>query len=228
MIEANIVCLASIVFFLFCLRLQHKTGHSWLNPLLICLLIFVPILMVRDIPYDNYMVIGHYISYLIEPAVVALGFPLYMQLKLISREWRQLILVCLIAVLTALTFSVLIAKSFGMEEWVIKSLATLCITTAIAMETSEVMGGSAALAAVTVMIAGIGGSTFALPLLQFLGIRQSKALGLAIGCSAHALGTATIARTSHIGAAYSSTALILCAILTALIAPLWVPLLLSV
>lgn len=219
---------ASIAIFLCWLSLQKRLRWLVLNPLLMSLITVVVLLSVMDIDYEQYIRGAGYIRYLIEPSVVALGYPLFKQFSTIGKEWRELSLICCLACLMVLTISALFARALGLEDWVIHSLVTLCMTTAIAMETSTKLGGSASLAALMVMIAGFTGSTFGLLWLKFLGISDERAQGLAIGGTAHALGTAMVSRYAYRSSAYASTALILCAIFTAIIAPFYVPFLLNV
>ncbi len=227
MIEPIIFCICSIAIFFSWLQFHRKFPFALFNPLLLSVISVVLILFLLEIDYSRYMTGGEWISAFIEPGVVALGYPLYKQMHLISRLWRTLIGACCLASLCALTINVLFAKALGIDEWAIRSLATLNITTAIAMETSAEIGGSAALAAVAVMIAGFTGSAFGMLLMSVLKIKNMRAVGLAFGSASHALGAATIARTSMEASAYASTALILCAIVTAIVAPIYIPFLLS-
>lgn len=212
--------------YLFWRYVQQRTQRAILNPLLLSLLSIVTLLIVSDTSYQDYMLGGKLISAFIEPAVVVLGYPLYLQMQNIRKQWRLLTLLCTLSSLTAVTSAVILTKLFGIEDLIIRSISTLSITTAIAMEVTEGLGGSSALAALFVMIAGISGSVFGLLWLNFLGIKNPMARGVSIGCASHALGTATIAAESSISAAYSSTALILTAIITALLVPILVPTLL--
>lgn len=226
MFEPALYILATVLIFLAWMKLQNLTGWFYLNPVVASMFSIIALLLVFDIDYQRYMSGAKYIDFFIEPAVVALGYPLYKQLAMIRKQWRELSLVCCASVLCVLSFSTVLSVFWGLEAYVIKSLVTLNITTAIAMETTEVMGGEPALAACLVLIAGFTGCTLGLHLLKLLGLNEEKGTGLAIGAMSHALGTAVIARRSYVSSAYASTALILCAILTAVIAPLYVPLLL--
>lgn len=213
--------------YLFWRYVQQRTQRAIVNPLLLSLLSIVTLLIVSKTSYQNYMLGGQFLSAFIEPAVVVLGYPLYLQMQNIRKQWRLLTLLCTLGSLTAITSSVLLTKLFGVEDLIIRSISTLSITTAIAMEVTDRLGGSSALAALFVMIAGVSGSVFGVLWLNFLGIKNPMARGVSIGCSSHALGTATIAAESSVSAAYSSTALILTAIITALLVPILVPILLA-
>lgn len=217
----------TVGIYFFWRYIQKRSGLFIINPLLLSLLSIILLLNVSNTDYTYYMQGGKFLSWLIEPAVVILGYPLYLQLKNIRAQWRLLTLVCTLGSLTAIITSVLLATLLGAEDIIIKSISTMCITTAIAMEVTDNLGGSSALAALLVMIAGISGSVFGLVWLNTIGIKNPMARGLAIGSASHALGTATVAGESSISAAYGSTALILSAIITALLVPLVVPFLLS-
>ena len=225
MISMVYICI-TIAFFYSWRALQTRTDKLWLNPLLLSLLSIITCLVVLDIPYTRYMEGGRWLSYLVEPAVVVLGYPLYKQLKNLKKQWRLVMLSSVIASFVAMTSAVLLARLFGADDVLLRSIASMCITTAISMEVSEQLGGSPALAALLVMVAGVGGSVLGLSWLNILGIKDPIARGLAIGSASHALGTATISAESSVSGAYGSTALILSAVFTAIIAPYWVPFLL--
>lgn len=227
MLEALMFIVLSIGVFLSWLSLQNKTGWSAFNPLLLSLATIVTVLSILGYSYEEYMHGGRFISALIEPSVVALGYPLYKQLPILRKAWLSLLSIGLFTSLCALTVSVLFAQAIGLEEWVVRSLALLCITTAIAMETSAQIGGVPALSAVMVMIAGFTGSAFGLTWLALFGLRHPKVVGMAIGSTSHALGAATLVRYSQQSVAFASTALIICALITAIVAPLYVPWLIS-
>lgn len=212
--------------YLFWRYIQQRTHRLIINPLLLSLFSIVALLVFTKTSYQTYMLGGQFLSAFIEPAVVVLGYPLYLQMQNIRKQWRLLTIICTLGSLTAITSSVLLAKLLGAEDLIIRSISTLSITTAIAMEVTDRLGGSSALAALFVMVAGVSGSVFGLLWLNFLGIKSPIARGVSIGCASHALGTATIAAESSISAAYSSTALILTAIITALLVPIFVPMLL--
>ena len=217
---------ATVATFLFWNAIQKHLGWFFLNPLVMSMSTIILMLLALDIEYARYMQGAKYVDYLMEPAVVLLGYPLFKQLHIIRRQWRALLLICFGAVFCLLTCTTSLARFFGLEDWVTYSLAMMHITTAIAMETSEAMGGEPALAACMVLIAGFSGCSLGLYVLQRV-CKHEQSVGMGIGSVSHALGTAVVARSSYVSSAYASTALILCAIITAIIAPIYVPFLLS-
>ncbi|MCF2948670.1 LrgB family protein [Paraglaciecola aquimarina] len=241
MIEVVLYSGLSLIVFLFAYFIQHKYRLAILNPLLLTITILISLFAVFNISYQDYMQGAEYLNYLLEPAVVLLGYPLYKQIHLLKTQWQKISLICLFASLCALTVSTILAKLLGLETWLIASMVSMNITTAVAMSTSVELGGISSITAVMVLVGGLSGSIFGVMWLGFVGLikipnkdnllttpdNQQKVLGMAIGCASHALGTATIAKSFPVAAAYSSTALILCAIFTALIAPIYVPFLLT-
>ena len=75
-------------------------------------------------------------------------------------------------------------------------------------------------------MAGMLGAVFGHMLLNLLRVRVASARGLAIGNASHAIGTARAMEVDPQEGAFSSLALVLCAIITSLLAPFIFPLLL--
>ena len=75
---------------------------------------------------------------------------------------------------------------------------------------------------------GILGAVFGHTLLNAMRIRTKAARGLAMGTASHALGTARCAELDYQEGAFSSLALVLCGIITSLIAPFLFPIILAV
>lgn len=66
---------------------------------------------------------------------------------------------------------------------------------------------------------GILGAVFGHTLLNAMHIRTKAARGLAMGTASHALGTARCAELDYQEGAFSSLALVICGIITSLVAP---------
>ena len=226
-VESAFWILVTVAVALVWMAAQKKTGSLLLNPVLMSLLTLCALLILVNVPYQSYFARTRLIDALIEPAVVVFGYPLYQQLRMIGRYWWQLSLIASLSVFISLSVATLLAQVFGLEEWVVKSLAVLSTTTPIAMEATEAMGGSASLTSVIVLLGGLSGCGLGLTLLTRVGVRDDRARGLAIGAYSHVMGAFTVAKDSYTAAAFASTSLILCATLTAIIAPKYVPFLLA-
>lgn len=205
-------------------QLYQGTKFLLFNPVVITIVALSVGLVWFDIPYDTYMKGGQWIDWLLEPSVVALGYPLYQQRKEIQRDGFRLLSCTALASFIAILSMLLLAAAFELGKSSAISGSAKAITTAIAMVVSEQQGGIPALTAVIVIFAGLSGSLLAVPLMKLSRIRSPKAQGIAMGAASHALGTARIREEGETQGAYSALSLVLCAIFTALFSPILLPL----
>ncbi|MEZ8285819.1 LrgB family protein [Vibrio splendidus] len=211
--------LLTIVVFLFARWVSRKVNSPLCNPLLISISIIIPILMFFKVPFETYYADNTWITYMLQPAVVALAYPLYEQLPQIRANWRIITFACTLGSVMSMTTTALIAVAFKADLSLIASLLGKSVTTPIAMEVSSHLGGEAAIAAILVLIVGLFGAIFAYPIYNLIGIKSPIARGLTMGTVSHALGTATCAEKNQEDAAFSSLALVLCGVITSIIAP---------
>ncbi|MBD3610919.1 MAG: LrgB family protein, partial [Hydrogenovibrio crunogenus] len=89
----------------------------------------------------------------------------------------------------------------------------------IAMGISEKIGGLPSLTAVLVVVTGILGAIMGIKLFQLMKIKDDSVKGIAMGVTAHGIGTARSFQESSEMGAFSGLAMALSAVLTALILP---------
>ena len=87
------------------------------------------------------------------------------------------------------------------------------------MSVSSSLGGVAAIAAAIVVLVGILGAVIGFPLLRLFRVTDPQAQGLAIGACSHAVGTAAAAERGTTQGAFSSLAMVVCGVLTGILAP---------
>lgn len=209
----------SIIVFIVARKVSHKINSPLINPLLICVAFLIALLSLLNVSFTTYYADNAWVSYFLQASVVALAFPLYEQLPQIRANWQTILMACgLGSVLSMLTAGSL-AVIFGASPQLIAAILTKSVTTAIALEVSSSLGGQPAIAAVLVLIVGLFGSIFAYPMYKLLRITHPVAKGLTMGTVSHALGTATCAEKDPRDAAFSSLALVLCGLITSLLAP---------
>ncbi|WP_422136578.1 LrgB family protein [Endozoicomonas sp. ALD040] len=216
-------CSLTLVVYLIAWKLQNRFKYSLLNPLLISILVLVGILLADNIPYSDYQQGGNWLSNLLGIAVVSLGVPLYQQMRDIHQELPGVILVVFISSLFALVSTVILAVLAGADGQVAISLAPKSVTTPIAVMIVDSLNGVPSLTAIAVILTGLMGAIFGLPLLSLLKITDPKARGIAMGTACHALGTARMVQSSLKEGAYSALALVLSASISALLAPWVIP-----
>ncbi|MFG1172044.1 CidB/LrgB family autolysis modulator [Erwiniaceae bacterium CAU 1747] len=212
--------------FLAARQLAARVKISLVNPLLIAMAVIIPLLLLLQIPYTRYFQGSAILNSLLQPAVVALALPLYEQIHQIRARWKSIISVCFIGSVTAMISGTAIALWLGATPEIAATLLPKSVTTPIAMAVSGSLGGIPAISAICVLMAGVLGAVFGHMLLNLLRVRAASARGLAIGNASHAIGTARAVEMDPQEGAFSSLALVLCAIITSLLAPFIFPVLL--
>lgn len=220
---AIIVCSCLIICYQSAVYIQKKTAWLWLNPMLLSVVVIIPILSYWRIPFSEFKQHSKYLSWLLEPAIVALGYPLYLQVKNIKKDIKFITILLSLSITFILPLSLLITMLFLAQSDIAVSMALKSITTPIGLALTEKLAGVPSLTAIAIIIAGLTGAVIGPMWLNFINVTSPKAQGLAIGCASHVLGTTVISRISFQHGAYGSLALIISAILTALIAPYVLP-----
>ena len=217
----NKYLLLALTFGAFALfkELQRRTGWVLLNPILLTISLLILFLKLTGISYETYQAGGQLIEFWLKPAVVALGVPLYLQLEMIKKQLLPILLSQLVGCLVGIVSVVLVAKLLGATPDVICSLAPKSVTTPIAMEVSNTIGGIPSLTAAVVVLVGLFGAVFGFKILTLGRVKSPIAQGLSMGTASHAIGTSAAMEVSRKYGAYASLGLTLNGILTALFTP---------
>ncbi|MDT0603393.1 LrgB family protein [Thalassotalea castellviae] len=200
-------------------RLQQKTGKIWLNPMLLCIFVLIFMITSFEIDFQQYRQSTSILSNLLEPAVIALGFPLYQHLNSMKSQWKQIVSFLTISISLLLSISYILTMLLIKSPSIAVSLSFKSITTPVGIALTEQLNGNSAITAFAIILAGLFGAIFGIKWLTFIKVSSPKAQGLAIGTASHALGTATVSQLSYQHAAYSSLALIISATITAIVSP---------
>ena len=115
--------------------------------------------------------------------------------------------------------SVALARLFGASLQTQLSLAPKSVTAPVAMGISEQIGGLPSLTAVMVVATGILGAILGTKLFALLHIRDDSVKGIAMGITAHGIGTARAFQVSTEMGAFSGLAMALSTFTTALVLP---------
>ena len=217
----NKYLLLALTFGAFALfkEMQRRTGWVLLSPILLTIALLILFLKLTGISYATYQAGGQLIEFWLKPAVVALGVPLYLQLEMIKKQLLPILLSQLVGCLVGIVSVVLVAKLLGATPDVICSLAPKSVTTPIAMEESNTIGGSPSLTAAVVVSVGLFGAVFGFKILTLGRVKSPIAQGLSMGTASHAIGTSAAMEISRKYGAYASMGLTLNGILTALLTP---------
>ncbi len=200
------------------LLVKRKLKKAIFNPLLISVAVVIIFLLVFHIDYETYNSGAKYLSYLLTPATVCLAVPLYQQLHLLKQNAKAVILGILSGVITSLTCVFLLSKLFGLNHQQYVTMLPKSITTAIGMGAAEEMGGIVTITVSSIIITGILGNVMAELICKLFRITDPVAKGIAIGTSAHAVGTAKALEMGEVEGAMSSLAIAVAGLLTVIMA----------
>jgi predicted murein hydrolase (TIGR00659 family) len=190
------------------------------NPVLIAIALVSALLLATGTDYQTYFNGAQFVHFLLGPATVALGVPLYRNLALVRRDLLPMAASLLVGAVVAILSAVGIAAALGVPHNILVSLAPKSVTAGIAMAVSESLGGIPSLTAALVIITGIVGAIMVTPLMNALGIRDYAARGFAVGLASHGIGTARAFAVSSVAGTFAGIAMGLNAVVTALLVPL--------
>lgn len=202
----------------------ERTRWVLLQPVLISITLVIGTLWLLDIGFEEYRRNSELLTLFLGPATVALAVPLFMNLKRIRLLLWPVLITLVLAGVIATALGVGLGWLFGVEQQMLMTLAPKSVTSPIAMLVAAEIGGVAALAAVFVMLTGVLGGMFGPELLRLIGVRHPAAQGMALGLTAHAVGTSRALQEGEECGAFAALSMSLMGVATAVALPLVVAL----
>lgn len=212
----------TLITYILGIKLKNKFKLAILNPILISFLLIIVILTIFNIDYDNYNQGGKYISFLLTPATVCLAIPLYQQLGLLKKNFKAIIIGISVGVITSLASILLFSVILNLDKVLYISILPKSITTAIGIGISEELGGIQTITVLSILITGITGNVIGESICKIFKIKNPISVGLAIGTSAHAVGTSKALEIGEVEGAMSSLSIAISGLLTVVLAPIFV------
>ncbi len=179
----------TLVVGILALYLKSKVAWNLFNPMLFSILLIIAVLVMFDIPYESYASGGDLILKMLGPITVVLAVPLYQHHDKLKRHALAIILGVILGALSALVSVYLFSLSAGLDTTLMKSLLPRSITTPIGIASSEMIDGLVGLTVLSIVITGTFGAIIADWVFKRFNIDDPIAKGVALGTSAHAIGT---------------------------------------
>ncbi len=215
--------LGTLAAYVAALWLKRRTSSPLVNPTLLAILAVGGVLLLLDAEYGRYADATEPISFLLGPAVVALAIPLHQERATLLAHGRAIVAGAVLGALAAMALGYLAARLLAFDDAFSLALTTRSATSPISIAIAEQLeGGAPALSAVLSIVSGIAGATLAPAALDRVGVRLPVARGVAMGVSAHGIGTARMLGESRAAGAASSVGMGLGGLVVALVVPgLW-------
>jgi predicted murein hydrolase (TIGR00659 family) len=205
----------SVVAYALGIGLSQK--YPRIHPLFVSSLSIIALLLIANIPYEAYKIGGDWLSFLLGPATVALGVPLYKYRSRIKKQLSAILTGVVMGSLAGILSAGSIMWMLGGSKQLVLTMLPKSVSSPIAIELSKLVGGIPELSAVLTVLTGLSGSMLGKSFLQRLGIRGSLVIGIATGTAAHGIGTAKLMHSSEIEGSYSAFAMALSGIITSLL-----------
>ena len=196
------------------LFLKRKFKWGFLNPLLLAIIFVIIVLQVFGIDYEVYDETAKYLSYLLTPATVCLAIPLYQQIELLKKNLTAVVLGIVAGVFSSLGSVFGKAYLFGLSHKEYVTLLPKSITTAIGIGVSEELGGFTTITVAVIIVTGVLGNVIGEQICKIFRIQEPVAVGLALGTSAHAIGTTKALELGEVQGAMSSLSIAVAGLIT--------------
>lgn len=198
--------------------LKKKFKSALFNPLLIAIILVIGFLLIFKIDYESYQASAKYLSYLLTPATVSLAIPLYEQIEELKANFKAIMIAIFSGVLTSLISIFLLAKLFNLSHQEYVTLLPKSITTAIGLGVVEELGGYSTITVAVIILTGVFGNLVASSVCRIFKINSPVSRGIAIGTSAHAIGTARAIELGKVEGAMSGLAIVITGLMTVIAA----------
>ena len=200
-----------------------KSRLKWpiLNPLLLSVVFVMAFIGVTGVSVERYKESANVLSYLLTPATVCLAVPLYEQFALLKKNVRAVLIGIASGAIASMVCILVLCKIFALPYELYATLLPKSITTAIGMGVSGELGGITTITVAVIIITGILGNIIGETVLKLFKVTEPIARGLALGTSAHAIGTAKALELGRVEGAMSSLAIAVCGLLTVIGAPIF-------
>lgn len=203
---------------------QRLQQAPWANPVLWSVVTIAAVLLITGVTYPSYFSGAQFIHFLLGPAVVALGWPMWQRRVELRKRWGRLLLAALAGGIAASGSALALGWAMGLPSDVVLSLAPKSVTAPVAMGIAEKIGGIPALAAVFAVLTGMVGALSAKYLFTLLRLPYNAvgwaARGFALGTASHGIGAARALQVNADAGAYAGLALGLQVLLASVLLPL--------
>ena len=210
----------TILFFNIGIYIQKKTNKPIFNPLLIAILGIILFLSITKIPYESYKLGGDRINFFLGPVTIVLAVPLYKQFDLFKKYLLEILIGISCGVVVSFITVKLIGHFTNADVDIINSLIPKSITTPMGISLTKTLNGVEAITVVSIILTGILGAIISPIVFKIGKINNPVAKGIALGTSAHALGTTKALEMGEVEGAMSGLSIGISGIITVILIPI--------
>ena len=211
----------SLGTYAFGMFLKKKFTNPLVNPFLISVIVSICTLLFFKIDYEIYYQSARFLSFFLTPATVCLAVPLFEQLNLLKKNFWAIVLGIFSGALASAISIYILCFLLKLPKEMLATLLPKTVTTAIGIAIAEELAGFSTITVATIVVTGILGNVFAEICFKIFKITNPISQGVALGTSAHAMGTAKALELGQIQGAMSGLSIIITGIFTVILAPIF-------
>jgi predicted murein hydrolase (TIGR00659 family) len=207
----------TMALYIFGHYLYRRTNFPLFNPLLFASILLIAYIKIGKVDVDTFLTDLSGINVFLGPLIVCLAVPIAKQIDLIKKNLVPIMVGSIVGATVSIVSVLLLGKAFGLEEEIIASIIPKSSTTPIAIEVSNRLGGIRAVTVAVVILTAVLGAVIVPIIIKVFKIKDPRIIGMGLGSTAHAVGTAKALEIDPIAGAISGIALVFVGVATALI-----------
>ncbi|PKL00435.1 MAG: hypothetical protein CVV56_06090 [Tenericutes bacterium HGW-Tenericutes-1] len=208
----------TLLFYLFGGWLYKKTKFPFFSPLLVATLLLMGYILIADINMASFLTDLSGIHLFLGPLIVSLAVPIVKQFDLIKKNILPILVGSFVGAITSILAVYVLGNWFNIDQEILYSIIPKASTTPIAIEVSEQIGGIRAITVAVVVMTAVIGAVIVPILVKLLKIKDPRIIGMGLGTTSQAVGTAKALEIDPTAGAISGVALVFTGIATAIIA----------
>jgi len=194
----------------------RKTKLPIFSPLLVATILLIAYIKIAGIDLATFVTDLSGIHVFLGPLIVSLAVPIMSKMDIIKKNFVVIIVGSLVGAVSSMLAVIYIGPLLGIDSTLISSIIPKSSTTPIAIEVSEQLGGIRAITVAVVVLSAVLGAVIIPIIIQLFKIKDPRVIGLVLGSTSHAVGTAKAIEIDKEAGAISSVALVFTGVITAL------------
>lgn len=170
--------------------LNRRLRTPLANPLLIAIALCSCFLVAADVEFEDFNRGGRLLTMFLAPATAALAVTIHRRRAVMRQALLPILAGCAAGAAASMASVAVLCPLLDLDTTLTVSLLPKSVTTPIAVSLSEKTGGIPAVTVAAVLLTGITGAVLSPLLIRFLRLNDPVVVGVAIGTSSHAIGTA--------------------------------------
>ncbi len=208
----------TLLFYLLGGFLYRKTKWPIFSPLLVATLLLMGYILIADIDMNTFLTDLSGIHLFLGPLIVSLAVPIVKQFNLIKKNILPIVVGSIVGAATSILAVYVLGDWLHLDQEILYSIIPKASTTPIAIEVSEQIGGIRAITVAVVVMTAVIGAVIIPIVVKLLKITDPRIIGMGLGTTSQAVGTAKALEIDATAGAISGVALVFTGIVTALIA----------